>query len=357
MPTAVDLPPVDVFGYPGDLGGANTELWHTLKLWRRHGLAVRLVHLYGQPPPDMLARCDAIGCETRVVFNRNEVAEMIDGPRVVVAFCNRNAIECADLVRQAGGRVVWVGCMNYLDPAELRHYRMFGAFDAYVFQSVFQRDKLGRELTAWGARPGQFYRIPGYLDADEFVYKPRPLEKHDPFTIGRLSRGDPAKFSPHTWRIFSLIRRQPKRLRILGWAPAVAAAIGSPPAHPGGPVELLPEREETAGDFLATLHAYGQFNNAAVENWPRVALECFAAGVPIVAQAVGGWPEMIRHGETGYLVGPDDPEAAAHFLEHLGRNDDDRYRVARSARDALAELTDPAQIWPAWARLFEDLAP
>ncbi len=24
-------------GYPGEMGGANTEAWHTVKLWRRAG--------------------------------------------------------------------------------------------------------------------------------------------------------------------------------------------------------------------------------------------------------------------------------------------------------------------------------
>ena len=36
---------VDVFliGYPGEMGGANTEAWHTVKLWRRYGVEVHLI--------------------------------------------------------------------------------------------------------------------------------------------------------------------------------------------------------------------------------------------------------------------------------------------------------------------------
>ena len=26
---------VFLIGYPGEMGGANTEAWHTIKLWRR----------------------------------------------------------------------------------------------------------------------------------------------------------------------------------------------------------------------------------------------------------------------------------------------------------------------------------
>jgi hypothetical protein len=34
------LRPVFIAGYPGDIGGADTECWHTAKLWRRFGLDV-----------------------------------------------------------------------------------------------------------------------------------------------------------------------------------------------------------------------------------------------------------------------------------------------------------------------------
>ena len=32
-----------VVGYPGDVGGANTECWHTLRLWRKYGIGVTLI--------------------------------------------------------------------------------------------------------------------------------------------------------------------------------------------------------------------------------------------------------------------------------------------------------------------------
>jgi glycosyltransferase involved in cell wall biosynthesis len=55
------------------------------------------------------------------------------------------------------------------------------------------------------------------------------------------------------------------------------------------------------------------------EGMPNVVLEAFAAGVPVVATAVGGTPEVIEEGASGYLVPPGDPAA-----------------LARRVRDALA---------------------
>lgn len=53
------------------------------------------------------------------------------------------------------------------------------------------------------------------------------------------------------------------------------------------------------------------------EGTPLVVLEAMAAGVPIVAAAVGGIPEQVRHGCEGMLVPPADPPALARALVQL----------------------------------------
>ncbi len=55
-------------------------------------------------------------------------------------------------------------------------------------------------------------------------------------------------------------------------------------------------------------------------------VEAMAAGVPVVASAVGGIPELITSGETGLLVPPRDPEALAAAMRRL--LDDPRLRSA-----------------------------
>jgi glycosyltransferase involved in cell wall biosynthesis len=56
---------------------------------------------------------------------------------------------------------------------------------------------------------------------------------------------------------------------------------------------------------------------SAGEGLPASILEAMAAGLPVVASAVGGVPELVREGETGFLFRPGDVEALAARLAEL----------------------------------------
>lgn len=53
------------------------------------------------------------------------------------------------------------------------------------------------------------------------------------------------------------------------------------------------------------------------EGLPNVVLEALAARVPVVATAVGGTPEVVEHGQNGYLVPAGDPTALAQRIAIL----------------------------------------
>ncbi len=70
---------------------------------------------------------------------------------------------------------------------------------------------------------------------------------------------------------------------------------------------------------------------AREDNLPNTVVEAMACGVPVVAAAAGGLPEMIAHDRTGWLVPVDDTAAAAAILGALCR---DPLRAAAAGREA-----------------------
>ncbi len=65
------------------------------------------------------------------------------------------------------------------------------------------------------------------------------------------------------------------------------------------------------------------------ESFGLVVLEAMACGRPVVASQVGGLLSLVRHGETGFLVPPQDPDALAGYLCLLLQDEDLRRRMGR----------------------------
>jgi len=96
------------------------------------------------------------------------------------------------------------------------------------------------------------------------------------------------------------------------------------------PVDLLGWRDDIAA-VLAELDLLVILSKA--EGMPRVILEAFSAGVPVVAFPVGGIPEVIVDGETGFLVRENTPSALAALIREIVRDGPGPLsRVAANAR-------------------------
>lgn len=367
------MKPIYVIGYPGSYGGACTELWHTLKLWRAFGWEVHMVPTWGPPEKAWQEKVSAIGCTTHVVevpppvddktktrdkgkldnwLSRLRGVPGLEGG-IAVAFCNEAFLGCIDLLRGfLNCRVVWANCMNWLFPAETAHYALFGGFDAYMFQSGYQRDTLLPKLASYNVQPSQCHLIPGAFDPTEFPFRPRPFTPPEEFVAGRLSRTDPAKHSTNTWPILDRVGYRPFRYRVLGWDRGLNAKIGQPPPY----ADCLAPNSEDPQKFLAGLHSYCQIAGAATENWPRAGLEAMATGVPIVVEGRGGWCEMLTHNKTGFLCTPENPDAEiAHWVTHMALDPDRRLEIATAARRRVEELSDPEPIRAGWEKLFKSL--
>lgn len=340
------LPTVYTIGAPGPVGGADTELWHTLRVWRRYGLEVVIVPTW-RINTEWRKKCESLGC---TVHAPQCAAELLDVPglrdSVVVSFCNGQFLANAASLRKAGCRIVWANCMTWMFDAEREHFREFGPFDHFLFQSRHQQAKLTALYKDYGYREELGSVIHGAFAFEEFPFRPRPHEPGTPLVIGRISRADPDKYSSNTWSIYSRIPHA-IRARLMAWEKRIETKLGTPPSW----AECLPAMQETPQTFFSKLHCMVQINGGAGENWPRSGLEAMSSGVPVVVQNEWGWREMIRHGETGYLCNTD--EEIAYYTAKLAYEEDLRLAMARRARRVVEEeLANPDVLWQAWKEVF-----
>jgi glycosyltransferase involved in cell wall biosynthesis len=73
------------------------------------------------------------------------------------------------------------------------------------------------------------------------------------------------------------------------------------------------------------------------EGTPNVLMEAMARGLPVVAIRVGGVPDLVREGETGFTVEPDCENALGATLLRLVRDDGLRRAMWRQGRAYIEE--------------------
>ena len=70
-------------------------------------------------------------------------------------------------------------------------------------------------------------------------------------------------------------------------------------------------------------------------------LEVMGAGVPVVATAVGGVPEVVDAPRAGWLVPAEDARALAHIIGEALVDDDGRGGRGRASRDRAEQAYGP----------------
>jgi N-acetyl-alpha-D-glucosaminyl L-malate synthase BshA len=155
---------------------------------------------------------------------------------------------------------------------------------------------------------------------------------------------------PDVVRVFAKVRSR---------VPAVLVLVGDGPERPAAEAEV--ERLGLGRDvrFVGKVSAVADLLRAAdvfllpsaSESFGLSALEAMACGVPVVASAVGGLPEVVVEGETGALRPVGEVEAMADAaLELLVP---DRWRRVRAAAVRRAADFHEAKIVPRYEDLYQ----
>jgi L-malate glycosyltransferase len=93
------------------------------------------------------------------------------------------------------------------------------------------------------------------------------------------------------------------------------------------------------------------------EGMGRVIVEAMALGLPVVATAVGGIPDVVTDGECGRLVEPESPDALAAALIELGRDPGLRRKLGEAAEqraEAFSTSVASEKLLAVYAALVRD---
>lgn len=212
--------------------------------------------------------------------------------------------------------------------AETAFHRARGYYENYIDQVICPSRFMLEKLVEWGWRREQLAHIPNFFDASLWTASFRPGRYFIYFGRLALEKG-----------VETLVRASALSgcpVRIVGWGP-LREQLMDLAQRLAAPVEFI-DRLDAAQ--LAPLIQQARaviVPSAAYENASLAVLEGFASGKPAIASDIGGNPELMTHGEHGWLFEANNPEALADRMRLVWNEPDDH--VELMGRRAHARVT------------------
>ena len=173
--------------------------------------------------------------------------------------------------------------------------------------------------------------------------------------VGTVACLKPQKAPLDFVKACALIRRQiPAAQFLLIGDGALRPQVERMRRHLGleGSLHLLGWRDDVP-DLLASMDLFVLASRW--EGLPIACLEAMASGVPVVATAVGGTPELITHGDNGWLVPAAQPERLAQAVVQLLQDPRTRHRMAAAGRGSLDGRYTLTRMVGETEQLYEEL--
>lgn len=204
-------------------------------------------------------------------------------------------------------------------------------------------ESIRRLVIEAGVPPERVISIPAGVDLGEFT---GPADDTTAFerpgpggpVLGSVAMFRGSKGHAHLLDAFARVRAAHPSARLLlvgdgirrSWVEALAKERGL-----AGAVVFTGFRTDVP-DLLRAMDCF-VLASTRTEGVPQSLLQAFAAGVPAVASAIGGIPEVVVDGETGLLVPPEDPAALARAIESVLGDPRAAATRARAARKLVEE--------------------
>lgn len=234
-------------------------------------------------------------------------------------------------------------------PARFLRRVMAGTVDRFIVPSL----ALEAELQARGF-PTFF--LPHPLDWARFRVTPPPTDTDVILFVGYLHS---SKGVEVLIRAFAQIARTipAARLEIVGDGPCEASLKDL--CGVLGVGERTTFRGAVSRDQVAEWYRRARvfvLPSVVVENSPLTVYEAMASGRPVVASRIGGIPELVSHGETGYLFDSGDAGTLAKWLVEVLGDKAKSKCMGQAGRRAMERLCPPGQHVERYLSLARSLA-
>jgi N-acetyl-alpha-D-glucosaminyl L-malate synthase BshA len=208
---------------------------------------------------------------------------------------------------------------------------------------------------------GDIEVIPNFLDCDVHYRHEMPglrqrLTDGDPAAkiVVHVSNFRPVKRIDHVMAVFERIQRQvPARLLLVGDGPDLPLAIRT--ARERGLSHLIHAvgAQEEVQPLLSASDVF--LLPSMEESFGLAALEAMACGVPVVGSRVGGVPEVIEHGVSGFLHDPEGVDEMAASALLLLTNPALHAQMAAAAVRRVRDHFGASRIVPMYEAAYERL--
>ncbi len=200
--------------------------------------------------------------------------------------------------------------------------------------------------------------IPNFVDTEKFVrnedcqFRSRIARDGEKILV-HVSNFRPVKRVPDTIRIFDIVRKTiPSKLVLVGDGPdrseseRLARELGIfEDVKFLGKQTLLPEILSSSDLMLMPSQS---------ESFGLSALEAMSCSVPVVASSTGGLPEVIVHGETGFIAELGDVQRMAKYSIDL-LSDSHKWKLfSQNARRRAVEKFNLDLIVPLYEKVYEE---
>ncbi len=183
--------------------------------------------------------------------------------------------------------------------------------------------------------------VPNFVDSERFKPSANRLPPSDGVaTLVHASNFRRVKRVGDVVAVFARVaERLPTRLLLIGDGPGRSTALEQIAALG------LTDRVDAVGAQRDVERWLGDAHVAllpsARESFGLSGLEALASGVPVVGSAVGGLPEVVKHGETGFLFNVGDVPRMADATVDLITNSEKWQAMSRAARAVALERFAP----------------